>query len=242
MALVAALLAGGAHGMDAIERLRAESPIDTLTATPTNLAVTIKGQGGYYASYCPEIEGRKMPHGLAAGMVLTLTPDQEARLGEWHGLMIFSPVSFKDQRKGFRISILFDATSFGDGMLTCNVTYVALGDTLVPMDEGDVEMILTGDGKWRAFGAADKARLGPPVEAILRSIEANKRGGLASPPSPEKPPEPPPNAEPLSDTSAEDAQPEAQAEARTLWPYALIPPVLLVALWAARRRRRDSEN
>ncbi|MCL1920881.1 MAG: hypothetical protein FWG50_07355, partial [Kiritimatiellaeota bacterium] len=101
------------------------------------------------------------------------------------------------------------------------------------------EMILRGDGKGGAFGAADRARLGPPVEAILRSIEANKRGGLASPPSPEKPPEPPPNAEPLSDTSAEDAQPEAQAEARTLWPYALIPPVLLVALWAVRKKRKQ---
>ncbi|MCL1921710.1 MAG: hypothetical protein FWG50_11675, partial [Kiritimatiellaeota bacterium] len=84
---------------------------------------------------------------------------------------------------------------------------------------------------------------GPPLEAILRAIEANKRWKQAPQPSPEPPPEPPPSPEaaPPPD-AAEDAQPETQTQPRTLWPYALIPPVLLVALWAARRRRRDSEN
>ena len=250
MALVAALLAVGAHGMGGIEWLNKFGIFESVVATPTNMVLRTSGSlSSLWAIRTHGEEDRRMPW-LDRNEEIVLTPDKEVRLSGSHANVFFTPVSFKNQMKGFRVrhDILWG------GSETKSVTYLALSDTPVQVGEEDVEMILNGvrnefgrlrdAAKWKPFEAADKARLGPPLEAILRSIEANKRWKQAPLPSPEPPPEPPPaarQAEPQT-AAAEDAQPEAQTEARTLWPYALIPPVLLAALWVARKRRRDSKN
>ena len=247
MALVAALLAGGAHGMGGVEWLNNFLIFDSVVVTSTNMVLkTSASLNSMWAIRVHGEEDRRMPW-LDRNEEIVLVPDKEVSLSESHAGVIFTPVSFKNQMKGFRIHY---AIFFG-GMETKSVTYLALSDTPVQVGEEDVEMILNGvrnefgrlrdAAKWKPFEAADKARLGPPLEAILRSIEANKRWKQAPQPSPEPPPEPPPaarKAEPQT-AAAEDAQPEAESQARTLWLYTLVPLcVALAALWLVRKKRR----
>ena len=71
------------------------------------------------------------------------------------------------------------------------------------------------------------------TNAVLRAIAG--KGKAQAPP--EEPPPAARKAEPQPDTAG-DAQPEAEPQARTLWPYALIPPAFLAALYFMRKKRK----
>jgi hypothetical protein len=145
--LVAVLLAGNMYGADGIEVLQKETPLDTIIATPTNLTISIRG--GYFLERYPKLPDRitLYPGFLVPHEELVLIPDQEVRLGERHGNLVFTPVAFKDKQIGFRIVGVFDACSFGRGVETNALVYVALGDALTEMGAEDVEMIMV-KGEW----------------------------------------------------------------------------------------------
>ena len=102
---------------------------------------------------------------------LMLTPNKRARIYQRDGSFSFTPVSFRNGQKGFRV---FDQTSsnFVENdewvfRVETNIQYVALSDTPVQVGEDDVEMILEKEG-WVKYEK--------PKPAI-----ADEGGGAAAP-------------------------------------------------------------
>ena len=114
--LIAASFASSIWGADETALAQWDRLFDSATVTSTNLIL-------------------KNPSSGVEGIVLTL--DQETRLSNgFHLLAIYTPVSFTNQKKGFRISEVSDYRSFGGG-ITTNTMYIALGDKVVRMVEAD---------------------------------------------------------------------------------------------------------
>ena len=167
---------------------------------------------------------------------IVLTPDCETTLTDgYHVVLVFTPVSFKGGKKGFKIASIFNGLSFGKG-ITINNMYLALSDTPVEVGEDDVEMIQEG-GEWVKFEGNKDLDMtltwAPPVE---------KRGGAQeTPPIIEAPVAA--NVATASLPLTEDGTQRLEAVATIdtppsrLWLYAFIPLALAV-LWLAHRKRK----
>ena len=141
-----------AQGMYEIEPLQ-RGGIDTAFATPTNLVIKFRAgtQISTLDTDTPLTEdGREIMYPYAigrsrileSGEVLILTPDKKTIFIDGrHGVVIFTPVLFKNQQKGFRIFSVLDGAGFGTGE-TNDIAYVTLSDTLIQVGKEDVQEII----------------------------------------------------------------------------------------------------
>jgi len=236
------LLADAQSRMNGLELLQMTGLLDVVSSTSTNLVIKFKNPG-FHVTHNGTVRGSI--EYMENDEPLILTPDQGARIGEYHISVQFTPVSLKKKRHGFQIINQFDAHSFRKG-LTSYTGYFALGDTLTPATEDDVITIMK-NGEWKTvkeyYASIEREdRLQElQVKYIDRRREANELL----------------QGEELTnrlaviehETQLEKEQIEAgeQAEvcppSRCLWLYALIPPCLLAVLWLVKRKRkRETKN
>jgi len=132
--------------IDGREFLEASGRFASVSTTSTNLSMRLKSGGGMVIrkhnplawDYAPYV-ARSAREFIESDEPLVLTLDQTTVLTDGrHASMIFEPVSFKNQHKGFRILNVFDARSFGESVTT-NTAYIALADTPVQVGEEDVD-------------------------------------------------------------------------------------------------------
>ena len=132
-------------GTDGIEVLK--KYVDAFTITSANLVVTnhstrtqIVWEDGPTPTSFRKASFHKEPYEEE----LILTPDKESSIGRGNSRITFKPVSFKNQRKGFRIvrEVMY---SLDQDYL--EVTYLVLSDTPMTLGEDDVEMVLD-NGEW----------------------------------------------------------------------------------------------
>jgi len=235
--VVGVLLTCNAQGMGGLEYLETSSVFESVSFTPTNL--TLKFNPLVRLNVFHGKERRRTSEYVANNEALILTPEQVTALTDLrHGWTEFTPVSFMNQQKGFRILKVINAVSFG-GEVTTNVhAYVALGDTPVELGEDNVEMIMesyrhhpeTGDyfAEWKKYEK-------------LQPVPKAENGVQDTPSSREKTVTVTSDETPITVTA--DEQSEEKSKATTLWLYALIPLCLLAVLWVVKRKRkRDTRN
>ena len=223
--IVSVLLVGEMQGEGGLNYFLDSGQIEHVISTPTNVTFKIK-TSVLYVEYNPKRPNpfpqlENIPESDPGYILLNLTPDQEVMFGEHHGRHLFTPVSFKDQQKGFRILALFRW-----GKETTNaVAYVAFGDTLMEGNGDDVEMIME-KGEWKKYEKP------PPVPKTEDEVQE-------TPPIPDEPVTAAPDETPVN--IAEDEQDEGRATASPpsrLWLYAAIALCALSAvLWLARKKR-----
>ena len=147
--LTVLLLTSNMYGMDGIEFLEKDQWIESVSVSPTNLTVKFQlGPSRSFFSVRPTgLQGdwRDAKDYIANDEALVLTPDRTAWLGGRDYKIMFTPVSFKKQHKGFRVTWLPE----GDAAYSTSpkIAYIALGDTPMALGEGDVEMVMD-DGEW----------------------------------------------------------------------------------------------
>ena len=122
--------------------------IDSVAVTPTNVAISVNSTAPYFFV----ATGNTWRDSLAYARkykTLLLTPDEETTFSDgYRGFIIFTPVAFANDLKGFKIFTEYDVRTFGDGVVTNYVAYVAFSDTPVKVGEEDVVRMLI-DGEWR---------------------------------------------------------------------------------------------
>ena len=148
-ALTALLLASSMFGMDGIEFLEKDPWIESVSVSPTNLIVNFQlGPTLSVLSVAPNGmpgDWRDAKDYIANNEALVLTPDRTTWLGGHAYRIMFTPVSFKSQHKGFRVTWRPE----GDAAYSASpkIAYVALSDTPMEQGEGDVEMVMD-NGEW----------------------------------------------------------------------------------------------
>ena len=179
---------------------------NTVIITPTNLIVKAGPEGKAWWL-------RKFPDAEA---ILTL--DRKFVFAEDHAAVIFTPISFKNKLKGFRIDSIFEGRSFGLGVTT-NSMYLALSDPPVVVGPEDM------DGEIELPPPPPKPKPTPQIPSFLR---------FAPPPTETE--------EPLQNT-VEEGRATASPPSR-FWLCALISFCALSAvLWLAHRKRKhDTKN
>jgi len=131
--------------MNGTELLLLYGVIDSVTPTSENLMITFR-----FAGFAVKHNGVMRDTGeyVANNEALILTPDKEAWLFDGgHANVSLVPATFKNKKKGFRVTSTFNAKSFG-GDLKSNTGYVALSNTPIDVGEDNVEMIMK-DGEWK---------------------------------------------------------------------------------------------
>ena len=212
------LLVNNLQSMDGVEYLKENRWICSATVSTTNLAV--KFSLGTF-SVLQDNVWRPTSEYIANDEELILTPDKFTRFGERHSQVDFNPVIFKDQHKGFKITIM--SIGIWEDRFPPITTYTVLSD--VPMEKGedDVEMILK-NGEWVQY---EKPQPVTPPEV--------GKGRAASPTLtkqdwPEVMPRRETGETPAPVVEVEPTQPS------NLWLYALIPVCLLPILYFLRRK------
>ena len=203
-----------AEGSDGVALLRRTGWFDAVGVTSGSLSL---GFSPRFANVAVRLGGaeRLSAEYIAGNEPLTLLPRQEAAFTEerdYAGSLTLSPVSFKNPHKG--LGGAADCEPLEGFKVTLSVGNAPGGDELMT----DTRYIVLSD-------------------TPMLMGEAELDDAPPTPPNPEKPPKPPPQAEPQP-AAAESGQPETQAEARTLWPYALIPPAFLAALYFMWKKRK----
>ena len=232
--------------MNGVELLLLYGVIDSVSATSGNLIITF-GSGGLFVKHKGVI--RETAEYVANNEALSLTPDNEVRIFDGHHAGVsLVPVSFKDKKKGFKVTHTFNASSFGDGMKR-NTGYVALSDTPTEVSEEDAEMIMK-DGEWKTVKEyhaiverenrlhelwSEHIHKRREAEALLQGEElTNRLSAIEHEVKLER-------DRIESGEQAEDEPSEEKIKSATFWLYAIIPLCLLAALWLARKKRkRDS--
>ena len=132
----------------------------TISITTTNISLKFKTNSGYNSvnnndirrkfgenniihTYTPVSRG--ISEYIANDETLVITPDQTTSIEGRHLMLMFKPVIFKNNIKGFRIV----QWQFGGGIVNTNniIKHVVLSDTPIIFGEEDEEMIMD-DGKW----------------------------------------------------------------------------------------------
>ena len=259
---------------DGMEFLKSHGLFDSVAVTPAGLAVKVGARDSLSWEVMATGEDQEAPRSLEPGEEIAILPGQTVRFGARSQRLTFTPVSFKSQHKGFRVTRWH--TGSGIKKQKPVIAYIALSDTPVAVGEADMEATLD-DGEWvrpEDSRSLKIEKLGWSAETLVRHAErimqdpewmgrifdygvtSNLWGILvkqglitqeerpppphpeATPPATQTAPPPPPDAAPQVDAASGDAQPEAQTKARTPWPYALIPPAFLAALYFMRKKRK----
>ena len=185
-----ALFVSNVQGME--YPVRWQSLFDSVTATSTNLTLKIPLLGfigvlneDSIRKYNKEIgwNTQVMPWQSISEFrgedkALVLTPNQETRIGGHSHILIFTPVSFQNQQKGFRVA----HTTATLPPVPSRITYIALGDTPTPMSADDVEMIwdrkLDHTGRptgWRRYEGDQVMAYPPPPETPPPVTQAKRK-------------------------------------------------------------------
>jgi len=165
--VVTTLLISDVFGIDGVEYLKNSDLFESVSVTQTNLSLMFapppplrsavrQGDGGF----------RDISEYITNGKAWVLTPDQTARISFMdHAFLDFTPVSFKNQQKGFKI--LKTSYWFPGPTVTNAIAYLALSDTPVEVGEDDVEMIME-KGEWVKYGKpqpeTEKSKTTSPVK------------------------------------------------------------------------------
>jgi hypothetical protein len=241
--LVAMLSVDCVQGTDAIEYFKNQQWFNLVSVTPTNVTLKFHSSGG--GLWISGSDFRKCRL-LEYDEVFSLPQGQETLLTDRrHFALYITPVSFTDERTGFRVLEEFNLNSFGQGVTT-NTMYLVLGDTPTPAGEDDVDMILvakrdsdgypTNEGEWKKFerGAKEPPPVPRPVQPPVQEEAPKPPAVTPTEPAVEQAPvieDGPPAA------IVEDGQPsEEPSKANYLWLYVLIPLGLLAALYFLRRK------
>jgi len=143
---------------DGVESLKASPWFKSVSVTTTNLILQFSLPGG--GLWIWSGDDSEKGSWTEEDDEFFLTPDQETKLSTLrHTKVIFTPTSFENQMKGFRILHLTD-DRLGGYITTC-LGYVALSDPPIEVHEDDVEMILE-NGEWIKFGKEGEAQVSPP--------------------------------------------------------------------------------
>ena len=152
MCLIAiALLACDIRGEYEIEWFkRYPKVIDSVTVTSTNLSVRFK-EPWFFVMKDEDKPGYiHSADYIKNNMDLVLTPDdKEVSLGQQHTRIDFTPVSYKNQLNGFKITHILYGAPYG-GIKTNHIFYVTLSDTPIEVGENDVETI-KDKGEWKTY-------------------------------------------------------------------------------------------
>ena len=203
---------------DGVESLKASPWFKSVSVTPTNLVLQRQSFGSHLWILSSDNvqEGRSTEYGEE----FALTPDQGIKLSTLrHTDLIFTPASFKNQLKGFRVLHVMDDRL--GGYITNCLGYVALSDKPTEVHEKDVEMIME-NGEWKKYEQSQ------PVPKTENDVQD-------TPPSREAPVTVTNDETPI--TVTEDGQDEEKSKAATFWLYALIPLCLLAVFWVVRQTR-----
>ena len=206
--------------MNGVELLLTCGVIDSVSVTSTELTIMFK-RGGFRVEH--NGTSRSTAEYAEANEPLILTPDQGASISDgYHSSLIFTPVSFQDKRKGFRVICQANLLSVGDGLKHW-FGYVALSDTPVEVGEDDVEMILEG-GEWIPF---EGNTIWQDRPGWKNRNEAETSEAQETPPIIEDP-----------ETATQDEGRATASAPSRLWLYVVIALCTLSAvLWLARKKR-----
>ena len=240
-------LASNMSGADGIELLKKLRGIDSVSVTATNLSIWFDKSGGLSVLDKPARGMARSSSEYAENSEpLSLAPDDKITLVyQYNCLVEITPVSFKKQRRGFRIRDIM-ASCLYEEECHINVAYIALSDTPIEVGEDDVEMIMK-DGELKTVKEyhaiveredrlqelrvkyRDRRR---EAEALFQGEELTNRLAVIE-----------------HETQLERKRIESGEQAETvsppnrcLWLYALIPPCLLAILWLIRKKRKTHEK
>jgi len=189
------LFANNVLGVSGIEYLKSSGLFDSASITSTGLILQINGR--LWLAHNGKYDASRL---LESNEVTTLTPNHEFCFSTGrHARMVFTPVSFESQQKGFQVVYLVDNRRGED--VAEYKGYVALDDIPVEVGEDDVEMIME-NGEWVPYMKSPPASetSEPPANntpgdspIVITSKKRDASPGIA-PEVAQSPPEP----EPLS--------------------------------------------
>ena len=143
------LLANSTYCMDVVEYLKIRT--GSVSVTPTNLVIKLVPTRDHWAAVVNANGERSWGEFVEQDEAVIINAGQWTIFGRRNGLLILTPVIFKDQRQGFRITDLptGDAAYANDLSTPTTITYFALGDIADEMGEEDVEMTMDmTTGEW----------------------------------------------------------------------------------------------
>ena len=156
-------------------------------------------------------------------MEFIIPTDQEITFSDgYHRALRYTPVSFKNQRKGFRIMTIKNEVSFGGTEYTDSIRYVLVNDIPVEVDEDDVEMIMD-NGEWKPYAKSPPVIPPEASQPAPEDTPAITGNGVDEPP-------PAPNSPAVIASAPEKViiASEAKHPSARKWLYA-IPTLLLCA-------------
>ena len=208
------LFVSNVWGMDGIGHLIEERWIGSATVSSTNLVVKLQ-VGSFFVSQGDTRVGRHASEYIENDEMLILTPDKETRFSGRHGRALWTPISLKNNLKGFRIITTFHW--WPNPTTTNAIAYLALSDTPVEVGEEDVEMIMEA-GEWVKYGKPQ-----PETEKGETTSPVKKGGAATLPPS------------------RDDGQGNAQSKPN-LWLYVGVSLCALCAILYFLRRKLKTGN
>jgi hypothetical protein len=174
---------------EAVAYLQRSDWFDSVLITPTNLVLRFKRSEIHIQDHLFKSLGRSENY-MSKNEDLVLTPNRAIILGGFYNvrpIRLFSPVSFKNQQMGFRISEVKHLLG------TNHIAYLVLCDIPIEAGEEDVEMIMMG-GEWVKYENPQpvimpEAEPASPVKkgratAFPPSREGNETERLGETPSP----------------------------------------------------------
>ena len=235
--LVSVLFVNGVQGKDGIEFLQNSGYFTAVTVTSTNLTLKFHSIGSGLMINRPEGFSRIRP--LEYDKEFTLTPDRVTVLSSFHYTLLFTPVSYKNQHAGFRITEFIDHHSFGGGEFI-NYMYLALSDTPIEVGEDDVDTIMEMDMRLSGWQRTENG------EWEMEPVEWKPYVKSPSASEPETPEEPPPVITEGEDTSpppviasisAKQSSPtDEQGKSVCLWLYGIIALIICAVLYLFHRK------
>ena len=149
IAVVTILLVGNSQGMDGLEYLKNNRSFESITVTSTNLVLRFVSDPPHFSV----IQGggvRPARTYVENDEYLILPQDQETIFTDMHHSgTVFTPVSYKNQHKGFRIRRQSRPPIISvETPIRNTFAYFALSDTPMEVGKDDVERIWK-DGDWR---------------------------------------------------------------------------------------------
>ncbi len=120
--------------VNGIELLRRSGHFDSVSITPTNVIAKFKRQGLLVEQ---EDNRRGAADYLQENENLIISPDKETKLVQQHFETVFTPVTLKNQQKGFKLTLTSGLRHPVD-RATTHVSYIALSDAPAYVDETDV--------------------------------------------------------------------------------------------------------
>jgi hypothetical protein len=164
---VVGLLASNMLGINAVTYLRGCGWFDSVSVTSTN--VTLKFKESTSVTIWDEKTGLYNSSGsyIQKNATFVLTPDCQKTFAESPYLTIgriyFTPVFFKTQQRGFRVSNMH----FEE--MTNHVAYLVLNEKPIKVGEKDVLKVME-NGKWKTLSTPDKTKLPLPVMSGMDAV------------------------------------------------------------------------